>query len=135
MGLTRRRSSGTFIDVLRDHRKLRVWHRGCELVAETYELTDRLPPEERFGLVTQMRRAAVSIPSNIAEGASRNTDADFVRFLDISAGSCAELETHVFLVRRLGLVEGFDPAPIEGSLCDVRRMLSGLIGTLRSGER
>src|SRR5712671_6514673 len=77
------------------HRELDVWRSSMDLATAIYSLTKRLPNSERFGLVNQMRRAAVSVPSNIAEGAARGSSADFARFLLIARGSVAELETQL----------------------------------------
>jgi four helix bundle protein len=103
-----------------------------DLVANIYLLAQSLPGTEKFGLASQMRRAAVSVPSNIAEGAARGTRPEFARFLLIARGSVAELETHLELVHRLGL------APLAEAelkiLADIRQMLTGLIRKLNSNE-
>jgi four helix bundle protein len=120
---------------MRNHRQLRVWHAACDLVVEVYRLSARLPKSERFELVTQLRRAAVSVPSNIGEGASRGTKPDFLRFLDIAAGSSAEVDTQVHLCGRLGFVSEDEVEHVEAMVQDVRRMLSGLMRTLRPQTR
>ncbi len=89
---------------MRRHQRMDVWKLGMTLVEEIYQLTRSFPDGEKYGLVSQMRRAAVSIPSNIAEGAARGGDKEFCRFLLIARGSLAELETQVEICRRLGLV-------------------------------
>jgi four helix bundle protein len=113
-----------------DFRKLDVWRLGMNLATETYEATCGYPADERFGLQSQMRRAAVSVPSNIAEGSSKSSEADFRRFLIIAKGSASELETQVLLSEKLGYLE----APVSTGLCQtVRRcqaMLTRLIMTL-----
>ena len=91
--------------VIHDYRDLRVWIEGMELAQRTYRLTRDFPKEEAFGLVTQMRRAAVSMPSNIAEGFGRQTRQSFVQFLRVSQGSLKDLETQVELSRRLGMLD------------------------------
>lgn len=111
---------------MRDHSKLRVWRAACDLVVGVYELTALLPTAERYGLTSQMRRAAVSIPSNIAEGASRPSKKDFARFLGIAAGSCAELETQLYLAQRLGIAAQERVQKSRAELSAVRRMLWGL---------
>ena len=78
---------------MHNFRNLQVWEKGVELAKSVYQLTRDFPDEEKFGLITQMRRCAVSIPSNIAEGSARSTEKDFSRFLSISLGSYFELET------------------------------------------
>jgi four helix bundle protein len=85
------------------HKELKVWQLGMELAQEIYRQSASLPADERFGLTVQMRRAAVSIPSNVAEGAARGSTAEFLRFLAIASGSLAELETQVLLGEQLGL--------------------------------
>ncbi len=79
---------------MKDYRKLRVWKKGIEIVKLTYQLTKELPSEEKFNLVSQMNRSAVSIPSNIAEGSSRKSEKDYYRFLEIALGSSFELDTN-----------------------------------------
>ena len=86
------------------HKDLLVWQRAMLLAEAIYTVTKSFPKEERFGLVAQMRRAAVSVPSNIAEGAARRTQAEYVNFLHIARGSLAELETQALLAERLGLL-------------------------------
>ncbi|MCC7080930.1 MAG: four helix bundle protein [Burkholderiales bacterium] len=88
----------------RDHRSLLAWQQAVELVEEIYQLTARFPPEERFGLVSQMRRAAVSVPANIAEGSARTGTAELLRFLSISSGSLSELDTLLAISVRLGFI-------------------------------
>ena len=107
------------------HRKLDVWRTSMDLATAIYSLTKQLPGSERFGLVTQMRRAVVSVPSNIAEGAARGSSAEFSRFLMIARGSIAELETQLELVQRLDLTS-VDPS-IGEKLQSIRQMLTGLI--------
>lgn len=107
------------------HRELDVWQTSMDLAILIYSLTKRLPDTEKFGLAVQMRRAAVSIPSNIAEGAARGTSPEFARYLYIARGSAAELETQLELVRRLGLA--VIDSESTRKLAAVRQMLSGLI--------
>ena len=78
---------------MRSHEKLDVWKRSIDLVVSVYRLTENFPSEEKFGLTSQIRRASVSIPANIAEGAARESDKEFVRFLSIAQGSTSEVET------------------------------------------
>lgn len=111
---------------VRSYRDLAVWNRAMQLARAVYRATDAFPDNERFGLTNQMRRAAVSVPSNIAEGHARSTTADFLRFVSITLGSLAELETQVFLAIDLGYVE---PRTAETLLDDadaVGRMLRKL---------
>lgn len=86
----------------RNHQRLRAWQESMALVEHIYQATADFPPDERFGLVSQLRRAAVSVPSNIAEGAARGSDADFIRFLYIARGSLSEVDTQLQIAERLG---------------------------------
>ncbi|HEY7532009.1 MAG TPA: four helix bundle protein [Nitrospiraceae bacterium] len=85
------------------HKNLDVWNKAMDLATEVYSITDQFPKEELFGLVSQTRRAAVSIPSNIAEGAARNSRKEYIQFLYVALGSVAELETQLLLATRLKL--------------------------------
>lgn len=116
---------GDVSKLIRDYRDLRVWQGGRAIVKEIYEFTKALPSDERFGLTNQMRRAAVSIPSNIAEGHSRGRK-EYAHFLAIAIGSVAELETQVILSKDLGYVDSIEM--IEKDLYRLRSML----GSLRS---
>jgi four helix bundle protein len=110
------------------HKDLDVWQLAMDLVVEIYVLTRGLPGSEKFGLLVQMRRAAVSVPSNIAEGAARNSTAEFARYLSIAKGSISELETQVELVRRLDLCSVKER--VMQLLIRVRQMLIALIRKL-----
>ena len=90
---------------VRTYRDLKVWQEAMQLVKDTYRLTAHLPKDEAYGLTTQLRRASVSIPANIAEGYGRGVTGSYVQFLRIARGSLRELETHLLLVSRLGLRE------------------------------
>jgi len=87
------------------HKDLDVWKLGIELVTKIYEITSNFPTTEQFGLTSQMQRAAISIPSNIAEGAARNSEKEYIHFLYISLGSLAELETQLIISNKLGFLE------------------------------
>ena len=89
---------------IRSFRELKVWQRSMDLTVRTYEFTGRFPSEEKYGLVSQMRRAAASVPANIAEGQARRSTKEFLQMLGIARGSLAELETFVTLSERLGLI-------------------------------
>jgi len=95
-----------------------------DMVTQVYHLTKDWPASEKYGLTTQLRRAAVSVPSNIAEGSARGSAADFSRFLDIAKGSLAEVETQLEIARRVGLIDGY--AALDSQLISLRRMLLGL---------
>ena len=87
---------------MKDFKKLKIWQKGMELVMGVYELSSQLPSDERFGLKSQITRAAVSIPSNIAEGSAKKSKKDYVRFLEIALGSLFELETQMLMIDQLG---------------------------------
>lgn len=86
---------------MKDFRKLMIWEKGMELVKQVYALTASLPQKEQFGLISQMNRCAVSVPSNIAEGCSRNSDIELKRFIEIAIGSSFELETQLLLTKEI----------------------------------
>jgi len=90
---------------MRKHYELRAWQSAMQLVQDVYQITQSFPAEEKFGLTNQLRRAAVSVPSNIAEGAARGSDADFLRFLYISRGSLSEIETQLLIAQNLSFIE------------------------------
>lgn len=113
-----------------DHKKLDVWKRSFAFVKLIYSITDKLPESEKFGLVSQMRRAAISIPSNISEGCSRQSDKELVQFLFISLGSLSELETQLLLLKELNFVSNIDHHVSE--LNDIKRMILGLIKYLKN---
>ena len=90
---------------IRDYTDLRVWQLAMDLAVAVYEATERFPSHERFGLTSQLRRASVSVPSNIAEGNARNSTADYLRFLRMPHGSLAEIRTQLLLAARLGFLD------------------------------
>jgi four helix bundle protein len=116
------------------HHKLVVWQRSLAFVTAIYRMTAQFPPDERFGLVSQMRRAAVSIPSNIAEGAARNTHKEFVNFLYIAQGSASELETQMFISRELGFVDADPLNVLLKELDEISKMIIGLQKSLNSAS-
>lgn len=111
------------------YRELAAWQKAYKLVLEAYRVTSQFPSEERFGLVQQMRRAAMSIPCNIAEGWGRASRIDYLRFLDMARGSNNELQTQLWIAADLGFVEK-DHA-IHDLVDEVGRIISGLIRSLR----
>jgi four helix bundle protein len=117
---------------MRDPGKLRVTTCARELVADLYKATNQLPVSERFGLTAQMRRAAVSIGSNIAEGCGRSGDRELIHFLHIALGSASELEFQLLLSVDLALLSESDAAPLLTRTSDLKRMLAGLIKSLRT---
>jgi four helix bundle protein len=109
-----------------NYKDLLVWQKGIGLAKAVYSLTKTFPTEEKFGLISQMRRAAVSIPSNIAEGQARRTTGEFVQFISNAEGSSAELETQLILSVELGFCEKPKALPIYEMLEEERRMLNSL---------
>ncbi len=117
------------------HKDLKVWRQGIELTKIVYQLTATFPESEKYGLVSQMRRAAVSIPSNIAEGAARHSKKEFAQFLYIAMGSCAELDTQLIVSEELDFVS-FESAQQAVQLIEeVKRMIQGLINYNNTKER
>ncbi len=116
------------INKARTHKDLIVWQRAMDFVEEVYKLTDTMPTAELYGLTGQIRRSVVSIPSNIAEGAARNHDKEFIQFLYVALGSIAELETQLLLAERLRFVV---KAPLD-SLNEIKKLLLGLIRMKKS---
>jgi four helix bundle protein len=108
------------------YRDLLVWQKGMSLAKVIYKLTATFPAEEKFGLVSQMRRAAVSVPSNLAEGQARNTTGEFVQFISYAEGSLAELDTQLILSVDLGFVSADSVKECAASVEELRRMLNGL---------
>ncbi len=103
------------------HKNLNVWKESIELVIEIYEITNNLPSDEKYNLVSQIKRSAVSIPSNIAEGASRNSTKEFIRFLDIANGSLSELETQLIIIEKMNFYN--TKKLIEQRIIPIRKML------------
>jgi S23 ribosomal protein. len=112
--------------VAQSYKELVVWQKAIDLTVAVYQLTKKFPKDELFGLVSQMRRASVSIASNIAEGEGRKSKKEFSRFLGISLGSKAELETQLILCERVGLADKSEISLIKNSLDEVGRMLAKL---------
>jgi four helix bundle protein len=117
---------------MKDFRALNVWEKAHVVVLAAYRATRSFPGEERFGLTSQIRRSAVSIPSNIAEGCGRGSDADFARFIQYAVGSSSELEYQILLARDLGYMNDVACEALSDRLVEVRRMLIALLKTLRS---
>ncbi len=114
---------------MRGHTKLRAFELADEIAMLTYKFTAAFPREEQFGSTSQIRRAAVSVPSNIVEGCSRDSTADYIRFLDIAFGSLGELEYQVSLVTRLGFAPGESELP--NKWIETSKVLGALIRSLR----
>tara|TARA_R110002012_G_scaffold319389_2_gene539622 strand:+ start:6414 stop:6767 length:354 start_codon:yes stop_codon:yes gene_type:complete len=113
-----------------DHKDLDVWKKSMTLTGVVYQLTNELPKSERFGLISQMRRAAVSIPSNIAEGSARKSDKELIQFLMIALGSLSELETQYLLCVQLKFIKHDDE--VMDSMTDVKKLLLGFRNYLKN---
>ena len=117
---------------MRPHEKLDVWKRAVDFVLTVYTETNGFPNDERFGLTSQIRRAAVSIPANIAEGAARQSTKEFINFLSIAQGSASEVETELLIAYRLGYLKEVTYIKLRTEIDNISRMLIGLCNHLRS---
>jgi four helix bundle protein len=116
------------IGTIQTHKDLDVWKESMKLAKYLYLETNKFPKQEAYGLVSQIRRSAISIPSNIAEGAARNSHKEFIQFLYVSLGSLAELETQLLLSKEIGIIEY---SQFESEIEKIRKMLLGLIKYLK----
>ena len=115
---------------VRHYRDLLVWQKAVDWVETVYAATRAWPQDERFGLTSQIRRAAVSVPSNVAEGCARRSTAEFIRFLSIGRGSLAEVETQIIIATRLGYLDQALQSSLLEAADEISRMLAGLIAKL-----
>ncbi|RKR12961.1 four helix bundle protein [Maribacter vaceletii] len=104
------------------YQDLKIWQKAMNLVEQIYNLMKTLPEEEKFGLISQMKRCSVSIPSNIAEGAGRNSNKEFKRFLSIANGSTSELETQLLLIQRLNYADNSQVIDLLELCVEIKRM-------------
>lgn len=114
---------------MKTHKDLKVWQESIDFVSDIYAMTSNYPNEEQFGLISQLRRASVSIPSNIAEGASRHSKKEFIRFLYIARSSASEIETQLIISRKLGYLNTEDDI-VEQQLVRIAKMLTALINKI-----
>ncbi len=121
--------------MVRTFRELIVWQKAMILVTEIYQVTQKFPKEEIFGLISQLRRAAVSVPSNIAEGQGRLTEKEFRQFLGNARGSLAEVETQITIAKNLGFLDDPDFQNLSAKITEVARVLNGLISSVISEKR
>ncbi len=117
---------------MRDFRKLDIWKNGIIIVAQIYKISENLPADERFGLKSQITRAAVSIPSNIAEGCSRNSEMEFKRFLEIAMGSLFELETQLIITIELDFMEKEQLEAVLNLISKEAKMINSLISKIKN---
>ena len=117
---------------MKTHKDLDVWKNSIDLVGEVYRLTKAFPKEELFCLTNQLRRAAISVPSNISEGAARNQKREFIRFLRIATGSLTEIETQFQIAHLLHYIPDYEFNDISGKIFQIRSQLSGLIKFLEN---
>ena len=120
---------------MKDFRNLQVWEKSHQLTLAVYAATRTFPQSELFGLTSQIRRSASSIPANIAEGCGRGSNSDFARFLQVAMGSASELEYHLLLAHDLGLVADDAFASLSLQTVEVKRMLAALIAKIRAELR
>jgi len=119
---------------MQDFRKLNVWHKAHRLTLDVYTATHDFPRDELYGLTSQMRRAAASIPANIAEGCGRDGGADLARFLQIAAGSGSELEYHLLLARDLQFLSGSSWQELSAAVSEVKQMLASLMRKVKRAK-
>ena len=117
---------------MRIYRNLKIWEQGIDIVKQVYVLVEQLPSTEKFGLKSQITRAAVSIPSNIAEGCSRNSEIEFKRFLEIAMGSLFEVHTQLIIIQELNFIKPEDLKSIFEVLETEGKMINGLINKIKN---
>ena len=117
---------------MKDFRRLTVWEKSHRLTLDVYRITKTFPVGEQYGLVSQMRRASASIPTNIAEGSGRGSDAELKRFLHIAMGSASELEYQLLLSHELNFIESTDYQQLQNQTTEVKRMLASFIKRLNA---
>ena len=119
---------------MRDHTKLRAYQLADDIAVKAYALTRGFPKEELYGLASQMRRSAFSVPSNIVEGCARDTEADYLRFLNIAFGSLRELHYQLDLAMRLGYATKTSASELEQKIAEAEKVMKGLIRSFRKTE-
>jgi four helix bundle protein len=120
---------------MRDFRKIQVWEKAHHFTLKIYKLTSSFPKDELYGLTSQMRRAAASIPANIAEGCGRDTQAELARFVHIATGSASELEYHLILAHDLGYIKDEVYPELNSTINEIQRMLHGFEKAIQSNSR
>jgi four helix bundle protein len=115
---------------MKNFKELRIWQKGMDIAVNSFQLTNEFPTTEKFGIVSQINRAGVSIPANIAEGSSRTSEKDYGRFIEISLGSSYELETHLLIAQRLHFGNENKLNELIGEINDEQKMLLGFLNKL-----
>lgn len=115
-------------------KELIVLQKSIDLVTKIYKVTEKFPSSEIYGLTSQLRRASVSIPSNIAEGNTRRSKADYVQFLRIARGSCSEVETQIIISKNLGFIDEISFEKLSFSIVEISKMINGLINSLKDSN-
>lgn len=115
---------------MKNYKELNVWKKGIEIVKETYRITRFFPSDEKFGMISQMTRAAVSIPANVAEGSSRNSDKDYARFLQIALGSAFELQTYFIIGKELDWIQDHELHKAEALIEEEIKMIQAFLKKL-----
>jgi four helix bundle protein len=116
---------------IKPHKRIDVWNKAIDLTIDIYKLSETFPRTELYGLTSQMRRASISIPSNIAEGAARQTKKEFINFLHMAQGSLSELDTQLVIASRLEYISTETYKEIENKIETISKMLTGLIKSLK----
>ncbi len=119
---------------MQDYRKLDVWNRSHLFTLKVYQITRGFPPDEKYGLVSQLRRASASVPANLAEGCGRSSSTELARFAEIAHGSASEAEYHLLLSQDLGYLPDQSHVELSREIAEIKRMLGGLIRRLRDGK-
>jgi len=114
------------------HKDLNVWKKGIRFVTSIYKITEQFPKSELYGLTSQIRRASVSIPSNIAEGSARNHNKEFIQFLYIALSSAAEVDTQLIIAENLDFIKHEERTLLSDELTEISKMLQGLIKTIKN---
>ena len=115
---------------MKNFKDLKIWQKGMDIAVSCFQLTDSFPSIERFGIVSQINRAGVSIPSNVAEGSSRTSEKDYGRFIEISLGSSFELETQLLIAQRLKFGDETKVADLISNVSEEQKMLAGFLKSL-----
>jgi len=119
---------------MKNYKELKIWEKGIEIVKLTYQLAKQFPQEEKYGIISQMTRAAVSIPANIAEGSSRNSEKDYVRFLEIAMGSAFELQTYYEIAKEMNWTKLDDLNNADTILLEEIKMIFSFINKIRAAN-